>query len=147
MFYCHYCTLIQFYSLLFSYIHNNIAPSIRTFRERVAASRRRRRVEDEHEETDVATRPRGRPRTIESSDAESRSRGRLRAEPAVYISQLSRLRPLDLGRMDKECSHCHALHWIDERQKTSSLSNSSWESCCKRGSVQLLSSCLTHLNT
>ena len=39
--------------------------------------------------------------------------------------------------MDKECSHCHALYWIDERQKTSSLRNPSWESCCKRGSVQL----------
>ncbi|CEG72551.1 hypothetical protein RMATCC62417_08094 [Rhizopus microsporus] len=39
--------------------------------------------------------------------------------------------------MDKECPHCHALHWIDERQETSSLSNPSWESCCKRGSVQL----------
>ncbi|CEI88694.1 hypothetical protein RMCBS344292_03074 [Rhizopus microsporus] len=39
--------------------------------------------------------------------------------------------------MDKECPHCHALHWIDERQETSSLRNPSWESCCKRGSVQL----------
>jgi hypothetical protein len=102
-------------------------------RERVAASRRRRRAEGQQEETDVATRPRGRPRTVESSDAESRPR----AEPAAYISQLSRLYPLNLGRMDKECPHCHALHWIDERQETSSLRNPSWESCCKRGSVQL----------
>ncbi|PHZ12827.1 uncharacterized protein RHIMIDRAFT_251737 [Rhizopus microsporus ATCC 52813] len=39
--------------------------------------------------------------------------------------------------MDKECSHCHALHWIDERQETSSMRNPSWESCCKQGSVQL----------
>ncbi|CEG62921.1 hypothetical protein RMATCC62417_00154 [Rhizopus microsporus] len=39
--------------------------------------------------------------------------------------------------MDKECRNCHALHWIDERQETSSLRNPSWESCCKRGSVQL----------
>ena len=39
--------------------------------------------------------------------------------------------------MDKECSHCHALHWIDERQEISSLRSPSWESCCKRGSVQL----------
>ncbi|CEI94958.1 hypothetical protein RMCBS344292_09159 [Rhizopus microsporus] len=57
--------------------------------------------------------------------------------PAAYISQLSRLRPLDLGRMDKECPHCHVLHWIDERQETSSMRNPSWESCCKQGSVQL----------
>ena len=56
------------------------------YREWVAASRRRRRAEDQ-QEAGVATRPRGRPR----------------AKPAVYISQLSRLRPLVLGRMDKEC--------------------------------------------
>ncbi|CEJ05039.1 hypothetical protein RMCBS344292_18987 [Rhizopus microsporus] len=106
-------------------------------RERIAASRRRRRAEQE-EETDAATRSRGRSRrTVESSDAESKPRGRSRAEPAAYISQLSRLRPLVLGHMDKECLHCHALHWIDETQNTSSLRNPSWESCCKQGSVQL----------
>ncbi|CEI87497.1 hypothetical protein RMCBS344292_01908 [Rhizopus microsporus] len=70
-----------------------------------------------------------------------RCRGRPRVEPsqtipAAYIPQLSRLRPLDLGCMNRECSHCHALHWINERQETSSLSNPSWESCCKRGSIQ-----------
>ncbi|CEG72231.1 hypothetical protein RMATCC62417_07822 [Rhizopus microsporus] len=106
-------------------------------RERVAASCHRCRAEDQHKETDAATRPRGRPSTVESSDAEGRPRGRPRAEPAAYISQLSRLRLLDLGRMDKECPHCHTLHWIDERQETLSLSNQSWESCCKRESVQL----------
>ncbi|KAG1167531.1 hypothetical protein G6F70_009455 [Rhizopus microsporus] len=90
-------------------------------RERVAASRRRRRAEDQQEEAGVTMRPRGRPRTVESIDAESRPRGRPRAESTAYISQLSRLRPLDLGRM----------------QETSSLSNPSWESCCKQGSVQL----------
>ncbi|KAG1178386.1 hypothetical protein G6F70_000108 [Rhizopus microsporus] len=57
--------------------------------------------------------------------------------PAAYISQLSRLRPLDLGRMDKECSHCHALHWFNETQDTSSMRNPTWESCCKQGLVQL----------
>ncbi|ORE22587.1 hypothetical protein BCV71DRAFT_247426 [Rhizopus microsporus] len=65
-----------------------------------------------------------------------RPRGRSRAEPVAYISQLSRLRPLVLGHIDKECSHCHALYWIDERQETSSLSNSNWELCCNQGSVQ-----------
>ncbi|CEG79171.1 hypothetical protein RMATCC62417_13668 [Rhizopus microsporus] len=68
-------------------------------RERVAASRCRRRAEDQQEEAGVATRPRGRPRrTVESSDAESRPRGRPRAEPAAYISQLSRLRPWTYGQ-------------------------------------------------
>ncbi|CAO3700079.1 unnamed protein product [Rhizopus microsporus] len=104
------------------------------FRERVAASRRRHRAEDQQEEADIATRPRGRPRTIESSDAESRPRGRPRSDdansmPAAYISQLSRLRPLGLGCMDKECPNCHALHWTGERQQNSSQSNPIWESC------------------
>ncbi|CEJ01494.1 hypothetical protein RMCBS344292_15518 [Rhizopus microsporus] len=89
-------------------------------REQVAASCRRHCAEDQQEKADIATRPRGRPRTIESSDAESRPRGRPRSDhansmPAAYISQLSRLRPLDLGCMDKECPNCHALHWIGER--------------------------------
>ncbi|ORE16000.1 hypothetical protein BCV71DRAFT_272768 [Rhizopus microsporus] len=105
-------------------------PDCQACRERVAASRHRRRVEDQQKEAGVTTRPRGRPRTVESSDAESRPRGRPRAEPAAYISQLSCLCPL-------ECPHYHALHWIDERQETSFLSNPSWESCCKRRLVQL----------
>ncbi|CEG67144.1 hypothetical protein RMATCC62417_03612 [Rhizopus microsporus] len=96
-----------------------------TCREQVAAIRRRRRAEQEEQE--------GRP---------VRRRGRPRVEisqtiPAAYISQLSRLRPLDLGCMDKECSHCHALRWFDERQEISSMRNPTWESCCKQGSVQL----------
>ncbi|ORE00847.1 hypothetical protein BCV72DRAFT_283125, partial [Rhizopus microsporus var. microsporus] len=94
-------------------------------RERVAASRRRRRAEQEEQEGSPVRR-RGRPRVEPSQTI-----------PTAYISQLSRLRPLDLGRMDKECSHCHALRWIDERQETSSMRNPSWESCCKQGPVQL----------
>ncbi|KAG1169364.1 hypothetical protein G6F70_008515 [Rhizopus microsporus] len=71
-------------------------PDCQACRERVAASRHRRRVEDQQKEAGVTTRPRGRPRTVESSDAESRPRGRPRAEPAAYISQLSCLCPLVL---------------------------------------------------
>jgi hypothetical protein len=96
-----------------------------TYREQVAATRRRRRAEQEEQEGSPVRR-RGRPRVEPSQTT-----------PAAYISQLSRLRPLDLGRMDKKCPHCHALHWIDERQDTSSMRNPSWESCCKWGSVQL----------
>ncbi|ORE15182.1 hypothetical protein BCV71DRAFT_274273 [Rhizopus microsporus] len=60
-----------------------------------------------------------------------------KANSAAYISQLFRLRPLGFGCMDKECTHCYSLHWIDERQETPSLRNPSWKSCCKQGSVQL----------
>ncbi|CEG77630.1 hypothetical protein RMATCC62417_12344 [Rhizopus microsporus] len=100
-----------------------------TCREGVAASRCKRRTE-EQEEGDIAARPRGRPR------------GRPRADPvehvlAACISQLFCLCLLNLGRMDKKCPHSHALHWIDERQESSSLRDPSWESCCKEGLVQL----------
>ncbi|RCH85481.1 hypothetical protein CU097_002193, partial [Rhizopus azygosporus] len=64
---------------------------------------------------------------VESSDAENRPRGRPRAKPAAYISQLSCLHPLDLGRMDKRCSHCNALHGIDESEDRAN-NNSSAES-------------------
>jgi hypothetical protein len=47
------------------------------------------------------------------------------ADPAVYIPQLSRLRPLDLERMGKECPHCHVLPWVDERQEKSPLKSPS----------------------
>ncbi|ORE12491.1 hypothetical protein BCV71DRAFT_154063, partial [Rhizopus microsporus] len=54
-------------------------------------------------------------RTCQQEGRQVRRRGRPRVEPsqtipAAYISQLYRLRPLNLGRMDKECLHCHALH-------------------------------------
>ncbi|ORE16689.1 hypothetical protein BCV71DRAFT_265417 [Rhizopus microsporus] len=94
-------------------------------REWVAASRRRCRAEQEEQEGRPVRR-RGRPRVEPSQTI-----------PAAYISQLSRPRPLDLGRMDKECPHCYALHWIDERQEISLMRNPTWESCCKQGSIQL----------
>ncbi|CEG64629.1 hypothetical protein RMATCC62417_01568 [Rhizopus microsporus] len=72
-------------------------------RERVAASRHRCRAEEQQEDAVVATRPRGRSkRTGEFADAESQARGRPRADSIAYISQFSRLRSLDLGRLDKE---------------------------------------------
>ncbi|KAG1168559.1 hypothetical protein G6F70_009049 [Rhizopus microsporus] len=39
--------------------------------------------------------------------------------------------------MNKDCSSCHVLHWIDERQESSSLRNLCCVPCCKRESVQL----------
>ncbi|ORE12653.1 hypothetical protein BCV71DRAFT_190679 [Rhizopus microsporus] len=47
---------------------------------------------------------------IAGSHRRRRDESRSRAESAAYISQLCHLRPLVLGRMDKECPHCHALH-------------------------------------
>ena len=41
----------------------------------------------------------------------------------------------DLGRMDVLCTHCDALHWIDERLARSSQSNPSFSTCCNQGKV------------
>ncbi|CAG8621109.1 13393_t:CDS:2, partial [Ambispora leptoticha] len=42
-----------------------------------------------------------------------------------------------LGRMDKECSYCGALHWLDERVTTSSKKNLRFGTCCHYGKVNL----------
>ncbi|KAI9332265.1 hypothetical protein BD770DRAFT_477723 [Pilaira anomala] len=53
--------------------------------------------------------------------------------PAAYISELDKMEPLDLGRMDIQCPDCKVYHW--KGKKTNG--GSSWESCCKKGSVKL----------
>jgi len=40
----------------------------------------------------------------------------------------------DLGRMSVECRFCGALHWIDEKLTSSSISSPKFGSCCKAGS-------------
>ena len=40
-----------------------------------------------------------------------------------------------LGRMNKACEHCGALHWVEERLKTSSVANPKFSNCCKHGKV------------
>ncbi|KAI9329433.1 hypothetical protein BD770DRAFT_449674 [Pilaira anomala] len=53
--------------------------------------------------------------------------------PAAYISELDKMEPLDLGRMDIQCPDCKVYHWKGEKTN----GGSSWESCCKKGSVKL----------
>ena len=39
--------------------------------------------------------------------------------------------PLDIGRMDVECPHCHALHWGEERMLSSiGVHRPEFEMCC-----------------
>lgn len=42
-----------------------------------------------------------------------------------------------LGQMDVVCTHCHALHWKDERLKDQSAHHSRFEMCCSSGKIQL----------
>lgn len=42
----------------------------------------------------------------------------------------------DLGRMNRECPSCHALHWIQERT-AGSLTSPKFGMCCDKGKVSL----------
>ncbi|KAF8200376.1 hypothetical protein BJ912DRAFT_814430, partial [Pholiota molesta] len=43
----------------------------------------------------------------------------------------------DLGRMEYECKHCGALHWLSEKLVASPASNPEFVTCCDHGTVQL----------
>jgi hypothetical protein len=70
-------------------------------------------------------------------DNEPRSRGRRPLLPAAYISQLHRLQPFDLGRMDQVCLDCGAKHWKAELPPDCTANNKFWMSCCKAGAVKI----------
>ena len=57
--------------------------------------------------------------------------------PKAYSSSYLRWQPLILGRMDIQCTYCHALHWMNERVSDSSLLYPEFTTCCLKGSVQL----------
>lgn len=42
-----------------------------------------------------------------------------------------------MGKLEHRCSHCHALHWLDERKKGSPLSNPRYGQCCLEGKVSI----------
>ncbi|KAJ3831950.1 hypothetical protein F5878DRAFT_729527 [Lentinula raphanica] len=43
----------------------------------------------------------------------------------------------DLGRMEYQCQHCKALHWLSERITGSKQTNPQFGMCCKHGEVQI----------
>lgn len=67
----------------------------------------------------------------------ARPRGRPRLQPAAYKSELSRLKPLELGRMDQICNDCNAKHWKAELPMACTSNNKYWVSCCKSGAVKV----------
>ena len=44
----------------------------------------------------------------------------------------------DLGHMDRACSHCGALHWVDKRLARSSKTSLKFTSCCNGREIHLL---------
>ena len=46
-------------------------------------------------------------------------------------------RQLQLGTMTNQCSHCGALHWLQERLSGSSQRNPVFSRCCNQGKVSL----------
>lgn len=43
----------------------------------------------------------------------------------------------DLGRMEYQCKHCSAFHWLDEKIDNSSKNNPRFGMCCKHGEVRI----------
>ncbi|KAK4519555.1 uncharacterized protein ATC70_009791 [Mucor velutinosus] len=57
--------------------------------------------------------------------------------PAAFISELRRMQPHYLGRMDVVCDGCGALHWDAARTTGQARSNNLFYSCCKKGKAIL----------
>jgi hypothetical protein len=57
--------------------------------------------------------------------------------PLSHTSEMISWKPLQLGRMDVSCSSCQGLHWMDERSPQSTQAAPKFETCCKKGDVQL----------
>lgn len=57
----------------------------------------------------------------------------------VPANAIHRTKRLDLGKMAVVCVHCKALHWSSERLRSSPLSSTVFEDCCKKGIVFLTS--------
>ncbi|CAI2199425.1 17562_t:CDS:2, partial [Funneliformis geosporum] len=51
--------------------------------------------------------------------------------------QYNDIRRHGLGRMDQICTHCNAKFWINEKDKSSSLTFLSFAVCCASGKVNL----------
>ena len=74
---------------------------------------------------------------LENEANDGRRRGRKKQLPAAYISQLHRMKPLELGRMNRICCHCKAKHWLAELPSTCKKGEEAWMSCCRAGRVKI----------
>lgn len=45
---------------------------------------------------------------------------------------------LDIKKMGSECNHRNALHFVDERLKTSTSSEPSFSACCQHGTIKFM---------
>ncbi|KAF5336489.1 hypothetical protein D9611_006749 [Ephemerocybe angulata] len=71
---------------------------------------------------------------------EGRRIARIRRNNLFYAARRAYHDPAtrhDLGRMDVECPHCHALHWMDEKLSKSSTASPKFGVCCGQGKVKL----------
>jgi hypothetical protein len=57
--------------------------------------------------------------------------------PAGFVSQYTRRRQLNFGRMDVECRFCGALHWMSEKTVRSTIVAPRFSTCCREGKVLL----------
>ena len=66
-----------------------------------------------------------------------RSTAHLNAIPHGRRPYVEPIEELAFGYMNARCRHCHALHWLAERLKRSSLSSPQFSLCCHNGKVLL----------
>lgn len=58
-------------------------------------------------------------------------------EPPARLPYQEPLHRHDLGRMEYECRHCGALHWLSEKLASSSDSSPEFPTCCDHGLIKL----------
>ena len=68
------------------------------------------------------------------NEDEERDTERPPPPPAAYRSQLYRMRPLNIGKMDVVCVNCGARHWKGERSRSSGRP---FNKCCLNGKVKV----------
>jgi hypothetical protein len=54
------------------------------------------------------------------------------SRPSMHTVQPHYIRPFD-----KECCHCHALHWLAEKRSVTPMQRPQFADCCRSGEVQI----------
>ncbi|CAG8752199.1 5172_t:CDS:2, partial [Cetraspora pellucida] len=68
-----------------------------------------------------------------TSECDNNTRKHTKLDNTIYAQYEQH----NLGRMNIECVHCNALHWLDERLTSSSRNSPKFGTCCSHGQVIL----------
>jgi hypothetical protein len=56
---------------------------------------------------------------------------------ARRLASMCAIRPHYIGPFNKECCHCHALHWLAEKRSVTPKRRPQFSDCCRSGEVQI----------